>query len=215
LEAAKAIRTKRFEQRHAERMGRILEISGGNQPLQVSRRYPLIYVDPVWHFQNYGEATGLHGAAAEHYPTMLTAEICALPVGDVATADAVLFLWTTNPHLPDALQVLGAWGFMYKTNIVWVKDKAGLGFFVRGQHELLIIATRGDFPAPLPAARPPSVITAARREHSRKPDEVYELIERMYPSLPKIELFARHARPGWDTWGNQAPTPQIATGVVS
>jgi len=115
-----------------------------------------------------------------------------------------LFLWSTNPHLPDALQVIEAWGFEYKTNIVWVKDKAGLGFIVRGQHEVLLIATRGDFPAPLPAVRPPSVITAPRREHSRKPDEAYEVIERMYPDLPKIELFARGAREGWEAWGNQA-----------
>jgi len=78
--------------------------------------------------------------------------------------------------------------------------------FVRNQHELLLVATRGDMPSPSPANRPPSVISAPRREHSRKPDEAYELIERMYPELPKIELFARHARPGWAAWGNEVGT---------
>jgi len=78
--------------------------------------------------------------------------------------------------------------------------------FVRNQHELLLVATRGDMPSPSPANRPPSVISAPRREHSRKPDEAYELIERMYPQLPKIELFARHARPGWAAWGNEVGT---------
>src|SRR5262249_23037626 len=98
-----------------------------------------------------------------------------------------------------------AWGFEYKTGAVWAKDVIGLGHFVRGQHEHLLIATRGDFPCPLPGNRPSSVIQAPRREHSRKPDEAYELIERMYPELPKIELFARNSRRGWDAWGNQAP----------
>src|SRR5215471_15309077 len=97
------------------------------------------------------------------------------------------------------------WGFAYKSNVVWVKDKIGLGYLVRNQHELLLIATRGDIPTPLPAQRPASVINAPRREHSRKPDEACALIERMYPNLPKIELFARNAREGWAAWGNQAP----------
>jgi len=84
----------------------------------------------------------------------------------------------------------------------WIKDRAGTGYWIRNQHELLVIAKRGDPPSPMPP--PPSVIRAARREHSRKPDEAYELIERMFPGLPKIELFARGQRAGWDAWGNEA-----------
>jgi N6-adenosine-specific RNA methylase IME4 len=133
-------------------------------------------------------------------------DICSLPVADLATDEAILFVWTTSPYLVEALQVVLAWGFKYKTNIAWVKDKVGLGYVVRNRHELLLVATRGDIPSPLPANRPSSVIEAPRREHSRKPDEAYELIERMYPELPKIELFARQARPGWACWGNpEAP----------
>jgi N6-adenosine-specific RNA methylase IME4 len=132
-------------------------------------------------------------------------DICALPVLNLASPDAVLFMWTTAPHLRESFDVLVAWGFEYKTCVVWVKDKIGLGYFVRNQHELLLVATRGDMPSPSPANRPPSVIIAPRREHSRKPDEAYDFIERMYPELPKIELFARNARDGWRVWGNQVP----------
>jgi N6-adenosine-specific RNA methylase IME4 len=97
---------------------------------------------------------------------------------------------------------MDAWGFTYRTNIVWVKDAIGLGYWVRNQHELLLIGARGEMRAPAVGARRSSVIKSPRREHSRKPDEAYALIEQMYPELPKIELFARHARPGWAAWGN-------------
>jgi N6-adenosine-specific RNA methylase IME4 len=163
----------------------------------------VLYADPPWHFEVYNEESGVERAAGNHYSTMSLDEICALPVLDLATDAAVLFMSTTAPHLQESFQVLAAWGFEYKTNIVWVKDKIGLGYFVRNQHELLLVATRGDMPSPSPANRPPSVIHAPRREHSRKPDEAYALIEVMYPTLPKVELFARQQRPGWDVWGNE------------
>jgi N6-adenosine-specific RNA methylase IME4 len=211
LEAAKAIRAERAESRRAERIARIAEISTANAPLPQDRKYPVILADPPWHFEVYDDS-GIQRAAASHYPTMELADICQLPIQNLATPDAVLFLWTTAPHLREALQVLDAWGFEYCTHFAWVKDKWGLGYWVRNQHELLLITRRGNLPAPRPADRPSSVITAARREHSRKPDEAYELIERMYPELPKIELFARNRRDGWDVWGNEvspytAPIP--------
>jgi N6-adenosine-specific RNA methylase IME4 len=207
LEAAKAIRTKEARERHAARVARIAEVSAGNTPLVSQRRYPVILADPPWDYQLYNETTGSSRAADKYYPTMKLKEICDLPVADIATNNAILFLWTTAPHLQQSFEVLAAWGFEYKTNAVWVKHAQGLGFFLRGQHELLLIATRGDIPCPLPENRPASVIEAPRREHSRKPDEAYELIERMYPELPKIELFARGKREGWSAWGNQAAPP--------
>jgi N6-adenosine-specific RNA methylase IME4 len=143
-------------------------------------------------------------AAETHYPTLLTEEICAFPVANLATPDAALFLWTTPAHLPDALRVIESWGFAYRTNCVWVKQSPGLGYWVRNQHEILLIAARGNMRSPPEGLRPPSVITAPRRQHSQKPDDAYELIERAYPELPKIELFARNARDGWAVWGNQA-----------
>jgi N6-adenosine-specific RNA methylase IME4 len=202
LQRAKEIRAEKAEVRHAERIEKLAKISEGNCAIPTDRRFPVILADPPWHFDN--ETSGVERAAGNHYPTMALDEICALPVKGLATDSAALFLWTTAPHLQEAFQVIEAWGFNYKSNIVWVKDRLGLGYYVRNQHELLLIATRGDMPAPPPSRRPPSVIQVAKREHSRKPDEAYELIERMYPDLPKIELFARGNRDGWTAWGNQA-----------
>ena len=197
------IRAKKAEIRRAERIERLAVTCNQNSPLPNDRRYAVLYADPPWHFEVYNEESGVERAAGNHYPTMSLGEICALPVISLATPDAVLFLWTTAPHLRESFDVLAAWGFEYKTNIVWVKDKLGLGYFVRNQHELLLVATRGYLPSPSPANRPPSVINAPWREHSRKPDEAYALIEQMYPELPKIELSARETRPGWQAWGNQ------------
>jgi N6-adenosine-specific RNA methylase IME4 len=193
--------------RHAERMAKIVGSCNGDSPLPQDRKYPVILADPPWKFEVYEAESGLDSAADAHYPTMAIDDIARLPVADLATRDAVLFLWSTAPHLPQVLGVLEAWAFQYVTNVVWVKDRAGLGYWVRNQHELLLIARRGDMPTPAPDSRPPSVIHAPRREHSRKPDETYALIERIYPDLPRIELFARHRRPGWDAWGNELPSP--------
>src|SRR5215471_15852471 len=204
LRAAQEIRARKAEMCRAERIERLAATC--NQPLPIDRRYAVIYADPPWDFEVYNEESGIERAAANHYSTMSLDEICALPIPSLASPAAALFMWTTVPHLRESFQVLDAWGFEYKTNIVWVKDKIGLGYFVRNQHELLLVATRGDMPSPSPANRPPSVISAPRREHSRKPDEAYETIERMYPTLPKIELFARQTRPGWAAWGNEVGT---------
>jgi N6-adenosine-specific RNA methylase IME4 len=203
LRAAQTIRARKAETRRAERIERLAVTCNQNSPFPSDRRYAVIYADPPWHFEVYNEESGIERAAGNHYPTLSLEQICALPVQELATDAAVLFIWTTAPHLVEALQVITAWGFAYKSNICWVKDKIGLGYLVRNQHEHLLIGTRGDIPTPPPAQRPPSVINAPRREHSRKPDEAYALMERMYPELPKIELFARHACEGWAAWGNE------------
>src|SRR6516165_2076987 len=206
LRAAQDIRARKAEIRRAERIERLAATCNQSAPFPSDRRYAVLYADPPWQFEVYNEESGIERAAGNHYPTMSLEDICALPVLSLATPAAALFMWTTVPHLRESFDVLVAWGFEYKTNIVWVKDKIGLGYFVRNQHELLLIATRGDMPTPLSANRPSSVITAPRREHSRKPDEAYALIERMYPELPRIELFARQTRPGWARWGNEVET---------
>src|SRR5262245_56059632 len=166
LRAAQEIRARKAEMRRAERIERLAATC--NQPFPSNRRYAVIYADPPWHFEVYNEESGIEHAAANHYSTMSLDEIRALPIPSLASPDAALFMWTTVPHLRESFQVLDAWGFEYKTNIVWVKDKIGLGYFVRNQHELLLVATQGDMPSPSPANRPPSVISAPRREHSRK-----------------------------------------------
>lgn len=139
------------------------------------------------------------------YPTMTLEEICNLPVGDIASPDAVLLLWTTSPKLAESMDVINAWGFVYRTCIVWDKERIGMGYYARQQHELLLIASRGSIPVPAPENRPASVIRLKRdNEHSAKPHEFYTLIERMYPEYDRIELFARNNREGWAAWGNQA-----------
>jgi N6-adenosine-specific RNA methylase IME4 len=210
LQKAKEIRARKAAEQHSESIKRLTKISEGTRALPTGQRFPVVYADPPWYFAAYDSVTGTARNADSHYPCMQTEDICALPVSGLATDDAVLFLWTTAPHLQESFRVIEAWGFRYATNVVWVKDHIGLGFYVCNQHELLLIATRGDMPCPLPTQRPSSVITAPRREHSGKPDEACALIERMYPELPKIELFARRARKGWACWGNEIEALEAA-----
>lgn len=166
-------------------------------------KYPLIYADPPWRYEH--PPIGASNRSIEnHYPTMDLAEICALPVQNVAMDNAVLFLWATAPKLAECMEVISAWGFEYRTCMVWVKDRIGMGYHARNKHEILLIAKRGQLSPPKPENRPDSVVVAARLEHSAKPLEFYNLIESMYPSLPKIELFARQQREGWAVWGNQS-----------
>jgi N6-adenosine-specific RNA methylase IME4 len=160
--------------------------------------YPVLYADPPWRSQ----VPGSDWAPEAHYDTMTVEEIKALAVP--AADDAILFLWAVNNLLPEALEVMDAWGFQYRTNLAWVKDWIGLGFWARNRHELLLVGRRGDFPLPHPEDRPDSVLEAPRTRHSEKPAGFYELIERMYPDQPKLELFARKTRPGWSAWGNEA-----------
>ncbi len=202
LQAAKAIRTEKAEARRVERVQNLVEISNGNAPLLTDRKFPIIYADPPWRYEH--PPMGGNRVIENHYPTMTLEEICALPVAEMATPDAVLFMWATAPKLAECFDVIKAWGFDYRTCAVWVKDKIGMGYYVRNQHELLLIAKRGEPPMPAVVDRQSSVITADRTEHSAKPVEFAEMIERMYPELPKIELFCRSPREGWAVWGNQS-----------
>jgi N6-adenosine-specific RNA methylase IME4 len=129
-----------------------------------------------------------------------------------AAEDAVLFLWAVNMLLPQALEVMAAWGSTYKAQAVWVKDSPGPGNWFRNQHETLLLGTKGRFPAPEPEDRVASVVQARRGRHSEKPAYVYELIERMYPRASKVELFARgKPRPGWVKWGNETEPAEEAS----
>jgi N6-adenosine-specific RNA methylase IME4 len=168
-------------------------------------RFAVLYADPPWQYE-HPPMGGTNRSIENHYPTMLLDEICALPVAEIAHADSVLFMWATNPKLYECMKVLDAWGFEYRTDMVWIKDKIGMGYYVRGKHESLLIARRGALPVPTEDNRPDSVIEAPRLEHSAKPEIVYDIIDRMYPEIRKIELFsrARAARALWTVWGNQA-----------
>jgi len=165
-------------------------------------RFPIILADPPWRYEN--PPIGASNRSIEnHYPTMTLEEICALSEKVPAADDAILYLWATAPKLAECFAVIEAWGFTYRTNIVWVKDKIGMGYHARSQHELLLIAKRGELAPPSPADRESSVVYADRGRHSEKPDAFYQLIERWYPTLSKTELFARQPRDGWVSWGNQ------------
>ena len=158
--------------------------------------FDVIYADPPWEYNN----SGISGAAENHYPTMATEKICELRIP--SSENAVLFLWVTNPFLKEGLRVCESWGFEYKTNIVWVKEQAGQGFYVKGQHELLFIAVKGSF-RPDDSLYVRSVVEANRQTHSEKPMQFYEIIEKMYPNGKYLELFARSSRDKWEKWGNQ------------
>lgn len=186
-----------------QRATRERELAAKQQALP-DKRYGVIYADPEWRFEVYSRETGMDRAADNHYPTSETDLICARPVKDIAAADCVLFLWATVPMLPDALRVMAAWGFEYKSHAVWIKDRMGTGYWFRNQHELLLVGTRGNIPAPAMGTQFSSVNSAALGEHSEKPSSFYVMIETYFPTLPKIELNARRARQGWDRWGLEA-----------
>jgi N6-adenosine-specific RNA methylase IME4 len=186
--------------REQSRQERLKRLAPGELP---EGKFGLIYADPPW---QYEFAEDEDRAIENHYPTMSLAELEALSVADLAAEDCLLWLWTTSPKLREALRLIEARGLEYKTSLVWMKDKIGMGYYARQQHELLLVAKRGNPPAPAPADRPPSVISAPRTAHSAKPAEVYEILERLYPEVAKVELFARRRRPGWAAWGNEVPT---------
>ena len=161
-------------------------------------RYRVLYADPPWKYEHPVSKTR---AIERQYPTMTVEEIRALNVP--AAPDCVLFLWTTAPKLAEAVSVVDAWGFSYRSCLVWVKPHLGLGYYFRTRHELLLVALKGKPGTPEPHARPESVLTWPTGQHSAKPEIVYQLIEKMY-SGPYLELFARPPfREGWDAWGNE------------
>ena len=156
--------------------------------------FSVIYADPPWRYN-----LPFAGSPDAHYVTLPTDKICRLEVP--AHENAILFLWVTNPLLPDGLKVMQSWGFTYKTNIVWVKNRSGTGYYVRGQHELLLIGVKGKIGTPAEKNRGVSVVHAPKGKHSEKPAIFYEIIERMYPNQKYLELFARKTRDGWMSWG--------------
>lgn len=168
-------------------------------------KYDFIMADPPWTFKNYSEKG--HGKSAQnHYTCQSIEEIEALPVSRQAAPDCLLWLWATNPMLPQAMRVLTGWGFTFKTAGHWVKTTGkgklcfGTGYILRSAGEPFLIGTIGK-PKTTRGVR--SVIMGERREHSRKPDEAYRAAEELMPSAKRLELFSRQERPGWDAWGDE------------
>ena len=169
------------------------------------RRYGVILADPAWRFEPHSRVTGQDRAADNHYATASLTTIKSYDVASIAAKDCALFLWATWPLLPQALEVMACWGFTFKTGLPWVKPCQASGYWFFGRTELLLLGTRGKIPCPSPGLQWQGLIEPPAREHSRKPDQTYELNKSFFPTLPKIELFARHARAGWDRHGAEAP----------
>lgn len=168
--------------------------------------FGVIYADPPWSYYNGGVP---NGGVDHHYDTMDLDDIKALDVP--AADDAVLYLWATVTHAKEAMEVLDAWGFEYKTQAVWDKDTLGVGYWFRGQHELLYVGVKGDVSPPDPNARRASVFTESPGAHSEKPAKVRTHIERAHPDARKLEMFARDGKVGWELWGDEAPASKQAT----
>lgn len=176
-----------------------------------NKKYKAIYADPPWQFQNRTGKVAPEHKRLTRYSTMKLDDIKKLPVGTVADEKCHLYLWVPNALLPEGLEVMKAWGFEYKTNIIWEKvrqdgapDGRGVGFYFRNVTEILLFGIKGEKNRTLDAGRRQvNLIRAIKREHSRKPDEFINLIESC-SSSPYLELFARGNREGWDMWGNQA-----------
>ncbi len=174
-------------------------------------RFRTILADPPWQFQNRTGKMAPEHKRLSRYPTMSLREICDLPVEAIVTETAHLYLWVPNALLPDGLKVMENWGFTYKSNIIWYKirkdggpDRRGVGFYFRNVTEVLLFGTRGKNARTLQLGRTQeNIISAQKREHSRKPDEQYALIEGC-SNGPRLEMFARGPRLGWTVWGNQS-----------
>jgi len=163
-------------------------------------KYRIIYADPPW---KYGSDRTLYGGdPEEHYPCMTIKELCAMPICDICENDSVLFLWVTSPILEESFDVISSWGFEYKTSFVWDKVKHNMGYYNSVRHELLLVCTRGSC---LPDVKKlfDSVHTEERTEHSTKPEHFRMIIDTIYPSGKRIEIFARKQIKGWASYGNE------------
>jgi len=171
--------------------------------------YGTILADPPWRFMNRTGKVAPEHERLHRYHTMPLAEIASLPIAACCAPACHLYLWVPNALLADGLAVMRAWGFVYKTNIVWLKvrkdgepDGRGVGFYFRNVTELVMFGVRGKLRTLAPGRRQTNIIRSRKREHSRKPDELYQVIEACSPG-PRLELFARQRRRGWTAWGDQ------------
>lgn len=184
-----------------------------NNLLSLAYDEPFVTVlaDPPWRFTNRTGKVAPEHKRLSRYDTMTTSDICALPVADITAKQSHLYLWVPNALLADGLSVMEAWGYTYKTHIVWAKrrkdggpDGRGVGFYFRNVTELLLFGVRGSMRTLQPGRRQVNMIESRKREHSRKPDEQYALIESCSPG-PYLEMFARYPQENWSVWGNESP----------
>jgi N6-adenosine-specific RNA methylase IME4 len=187
---------------------------------KATKRYSTILADPPWQFQNRTGKMAPEHKRLLRYPTMELKEILELPIPKLAAAKSHLYLWVPNALLQDGLKVMEAWGFTYKSNLVWYKirkdggpDGRGVGFYFRNVTELVLFGVRGSMRTLQPGRTQVNILSTRKREHSRKPDEFYDLVESCSPG-PYLELFARFPRQGWDQWGNEDVEENSLHGVA-
>jgi len=197
------------------------------------KRYGLIYADVPRHFNVYSDDTGLGRSPENHYPTMSFDELLTLPINDIAADDCILVYWSTAASLLDDIEIMAEWGFAslrprdglgklskpngvalppvgrgtYRSMQVWDKIRMGLGYWFRDRHEIVLIGVRGNVIPPAPGTQDESLFSESKGEHSAKPNRVAAMLDRLWPNIPKIEIFARAARDNWDVWGLEAPLP--------
>lgn len=168
------------------------------------KEYQIVLADPPW---RYDFSRNDSNKIEAHYPTMALEDICALNVP--AEKNSVLYLWSTAPKLLEALQVMRAWGFTYKTQAIWDKARIGMGYWFRGQHEILLVGTKGRFSPPIQALRESSVYREKKSTHSKKPQYFRDLLNKQFPDKTKLEMFAREKSDGFDCWGNEVESDII------
>lgn len=180
------------------------------------RRFGTILADPPWQFMNRTGKVAPEHRRLGRYGTMTLEEIKSLPVADVAAAQSHLYLWVPNALLQDGLDVMKRWGFKYKTNLVWHKvrkdggsDGRGVGFYFRNVTELLLFGVRGNLRTARSGRTQVNLLATRKREHSRKPDEMYDIVEACSHG-PYLEMFARHSRTGWTCWGNEVDESPVS-----
>lgn len=179
------------------------------EDLKNNKKYEIIYCDPPWDYKGQvqtGKGGVDSGSAQKHYPCMKLRELKKLPVSSLTTDDALLFMWVTNPHLDQGIELLKSWGFKYATvAFVWDKQRVNPGFYTMSQCELCLVGKKGKIPQPRGARNMRQLVSEMRTKHSTKPAAVRTRIDLMFPTQSKVELFARQAAAGWDRWGFEAP----------
>lgn len=203
LEKVKAQKREELRQERDEKINDLIDREKTDNHIDIyttKNKYRVIYADPPWSYNDKQNIEVL-GGAEKHYTTMPLQDICDLPIP--AADDAVLFIWVTSPMLEDVFKVIRAWGFKYKSSFVWDKIAHNMGHYNSVRHEFLLIATKGSC-TPDVKRLYDSVVSIERTEHSKKPNEFREMIDTLYPTGGRLEMFAREAPEGWDVWGNMA-----------
>lgn len=168
--------------------------------------YSIIYADPAWDYDNRIQHNGKEttGSAIYHYPTMKLDEMKALNIKSICEKDCLLFMWSSSPHLPQAIELMQSWGFEYKTiAFVWDKQRVNPGYYTMSQVEICLVGKKGKIPSPRGARNIKQFLSQMRGRHSEKPSEIRDRIVQMFPTQRKVELFARQEVPGWSRWGNE------------